>query len=98
MAIVHTIMTARSVNEPRTYATAMPATMPNTTSSNKIGIMTVSVAGSRDLKISSTGSRVAQLLPQSKVTTLVTNIQSCTGTGSFKPNSVRMDSICSGVA
>ena len=91
-------MIARSVTEPRTYATAMAAMMPSTVSRIKMGIITVNVAGNRVAKMLLIASPVAQLLPQLKVKIDLTKIHSCTYQGSFKPSCWRMAWICSGVA
>ncbi len=60
--------------------------------------MIVRVAGSRVRKIVATDSLVAQLWPQLKVATFSTNSQSCSSTGLLRPSSLRIDSICSGLA
>ena len=70
----------------------------SSTSSTRIGIITVSVAGSRVAKRLLTASLVAQLLPQSKVTICLTNSHSWYQTGSSRPSVWRMALICSGLA
>src|SRR3954470_13293899 len=67
-------------------------------SKRRIGIVMVSVAGSRVRKIVDTCSRVIQLLPQSKVTISRTKMPSCTYHGWSRPSSRRMASICSWLA
>ena len=76
----------------------MAAMIPSTTSRTRIGSMTVSVLGTRSLKMLTTASLVAQLLPQLKVKICFTKIHSCTHTGSLSPNWVRIAWIWSGVA
>ena len=61
-------MIVRSVSEPRRYATHIAIGSATSVSRIRIGIITVSVAGSRVANRLATDSLVAQLRPQSKVT------------------------------
>src|SRR4051812_47454009 len=67
-------------------------------SSSRMGMVMVSVAGSRVRKMVETCSRVIQLLPHSKVTISRTKMPSCTYQGWSRPSSRRMASICSWLA
>ena len=64
---VHAIITARSVNEPRTKAIASDTATAKKVSSIVSGINTVSEGPSRVAITFDTGSPVLQLLPKSKV-------------------------------
>src|SRR6267142_3504791 len=67
-------------------------------SRSRIGMVIVSVAGRRVRKMDDTGSRVIQLLPQSKVRISRTKMPSWTYHGWSRPSSRRMASICSWLA
>ena len=78
---VQPIMMARSVSEPRRYATPIAIAIDNNVVIMSIGTSTVSEGPRRVAKIAETFSLVAQLAPKSPVTICVMNIHNCTWYG-----------------
>src|SRR5256885_745876 len=88
-------MTARSVNEPRTYATASASPIEIRVERISHGISNVSDGPSRVAMMCDTASLVLQLAPKSAVTTCWMKIHSCTYHAWSTPSCLRMLAICS---
>ena len=95
---VQAIMIARSVSEPRKYATSMAAASARTVLINKSGKRTVNDGPRRVAKICETRSLVDQLTPKSAVATCLRKMPSCTQYGWSTPRLRRMFSTCSALA
>ena len=77
-ATVQATITARSVSEPRTYATSIAAAMETSVLTSSSGTSTVSDGPSRVAKMLETRSLVDQLAPKSPVRICWRKIQSWT--------------------
>ena len=75
---MQTIITIRSVSDPRTYATANASAMAISVEMTRSGTSTVSDGPSRVARMFDTRSFVLQLAPKSAVTICLTKIPSCT--------------------